>query len=194
MAEKRVARSGSPEEFLDRGGVIGSGGATVMGRATYEESIGYRDGKPISVTARFDQGEWWLQKSGAWIRIADMSPGHRYNTAAMLMRAADVHAFKYAFEFAGVVDRHDGGEMAHDALEDLADEINKQTINDPEGWLRETTLYKALTAGLTIHGRGEASWQANGRDPVTGEPCEVPPPVTRVCPLDDCGCSGEAHA
>lgn len=193
MAEK-VKQSGGPEEFLDRGGVISSHGVTVMSRATYEESIGYRNGKPITVTARFDQGEWWLQKSGAWIRIADMSPGHRYNTAAMLMRAANVHAFKYAFEFAGVVDRHDGGEMAHDALERLADQINEQTVNDPEGWLRETALYKALTAGLAIVGDGTEPWQKTGRDPVTGEPCEVPPPMVRVCEIPGCGCSGEAHA
>jgi hypothetical protein len=34
----------------------------------------------------FGQREWWLRKTGEWVRIAEMSAGHRYNTAAMLMR------------------------------------------------------------------------------------------------------------
>jgi hypothetical protein len=184
----------SMEEFLDGGGVI-SGGATIMGRETYLLSIGYsKDGKPLSVTARFDQGEWWQRKTGEWARIAEMSPGHRYNTAAMLMRNAAGHAFAFAWGMSIEAGAHDGGDMAQDALDDLAAEAHQNAITDPRGWLRGTTLYKALTAGLTIQGDGTEPWQKTGRDPVTGEPCEVPPPMVRGCEIPGCGCSGEAHA
>lgn len=186
--------TGGPEKFLDDGGVIFEGGGTVMSRETYARSIGIVNGKPVSVTARFDQGEWWRKKTGDWVRIADMSPGHRYNTAAMLMRSAEVHGFHYVMGFAGTVDAHDGGDMAHESLERMLDDLIRQTDKDPRGWLRETSLYKALTAGLSVQDDGTKPWQANGRDPVTGEPCEVPPPYTRVCEVPDCGCSGEAHA
>lgn len=182
------------EDFLDRGGIIHDGGVTIMGRTAYLQSIGYSaDSKPLSITAQFTQGEWWRQQSGAWIAIADMTPGHRYNTAAMLMRAAHVHAFRFAWAFDGTVADHDGGEMAHDALERAAEEIWQQSGDDPQGWLRGTTLYRALTAGLTVQGDGSLPWQKTGRDPVTGEPTEVPPPMTRTCDLPACGCSGEAH-
>jgi len=188
-----VTGKNSVEGFLDSGGVI-SGGPTIMSRATYAASIGYSpDGKPLSVTARFTQGEWWRTRDGRWLRIAEMSAGHRYNTAAMLMRGAALHAFRYAWGFADEVDAHDGGEVAHSSLERALDEVNEQSINDPLGWLRETSLYKALTAGLTVQGHGTRPWQAEGRDPVTGEPCEVPPPFKRVCEIPACGCSGEEH-
>jgi hypothetical protein len=183
------------DEFLDHGGVMTSGGVTVMGRETYLLSIGYSaDGKPLSVMARFGQGEWWRRKTGEWARIAEMSAGHRYNTAAMLMRNAARHAFTYTWQMTGEAAAHDGGDMAQDALDDLAAEAHHDAITDPRGWLRETTLYGALTAGLTIQGDGTEPWQKTGRDPVTGEPCEVPPPMVRVCEIPDCGCSGEAHA
>lgn len=61
-------------------------------------------------------------------------------------------------------------------------------------WLRETPLYRALTAGLTIQGDGAEPWQKTGRDPVTGEVTEVPPRRVRVCMDSSCGCSGEEHA
>lgn len=192
MIKKR--ETGGPEAFLDAGGVIEDGGVKVMSMATHEASIGYQDGKPISATARFDQGVWWRKKDDSWVRIADMTPGHRYNTAAMLMRNAAHHAFVYSMGFSVMVAAHDGGEMAHDALERMDAEIRRQSFCDPAGWLRSTALYKALTAGLTISGRGEASWQANGHDPVTGEPCEVPEFPDPICQIPACGCSGKAHA
>jgi hypothetical protein len=187
--------SNGPEAFLDRGGVIGDGGATIMSRATYFQSIGLSpDGKPLSVTARFDQGEWWRTRDGRWLRIAEMEPGHRYNTAAMLMRTAPMQAFRYAMGWAGIADGHDGGDMAHDALERIADDVSRRAVADPRGWLRETALYRALTAGLKVKGDGTGSWQTTGRDPVTGKKTKVPPRLPKVCPLNDCGCSGEAHA
>lgn len=185
----------APEDALKRAGAIYTDGATVMTRAAYAESIGYSaDSKPLSVTARFSQGTWWRRVNGSWVRIAEMDPGHRYNTAAMLMRGAPHHAFRYAWGFAGEVTAHDGGEMAHDALERALDQLTSQAIRDPREWLKGTALYKALTAGLVIQGDGSEPWNQTGRDPVTGEPCEVPPRLAKVCEIPGCGCSGEAHA
>jgi hypothetical protein len=183
------------KEQCDRDGAVAVGGAVIMTRDAYARSIGYEpDGKPLTLVARFDQGRWWKTRKGEWFRITDMQPGHRYNTAAMLMRGAEVHAFRYATNFAVEVDRHDGGEMAHDALERLSDDLLRRGKTDPRGWLRATGLYKALTAGLVIQGDGTKPWQATGCDPVTGERVEVPPRTSRVCEIPACGCSGEAHA
>lgn len=169
-------------------------GARIMDRDTYAASIGLAPGgKPLWITRPFEQGEWWQQRSGEWIRTADMSPGHRYNTAAMLMRAASYHAFRYALTSSIEVASHDGGEMAHDSLERASDEVWDATSSDPRGWLRGTTLYRALTHGLTIQGEGTEPWQKTGRDPVTGAETEVPPPTPRACEIPACGCSGEAH-
>jgi hypothetical protein len=186
---------GTPGGVLKQdGAIIVDGMAVVMTREAYAELIGYRASKPLSLTARFAQGTWWRMKTGEWRQISDMTPGHRYNTAAMLMRTAENLALRHAFAFAGVVDEHDGGDMAHASLEGIADDLAVQAVVDPRGWLRETALYKALTAGLTITGDGTEPWQKTGRDPVTGEPTEVPPIMTRVCEIPACGCSGEAHA
>lgn len=152
------------------------------------------DGAPGNLADMIGQGVWWRQKSGAWIKIADMSPGHRYNTAAMVLRAANAYGLRYVMRFAGEVGGHDGGEMAHEGLERELDLLHEKVVNDPRGWMRETALYKALTAGLTIQGDGTQPWQKTGRDSVSGEPCDVPPPMTRVCEIPACGCSGLEHA
>lgn len=192
MSSKRdVDRDGS--------GVI-DGVAVVMTRDAYAASIGYSpDGKPIGVVARFDQGEWWRTRDDRWLRIADMDETHRYNTAAMLTRRAGHHAFAYALSFAGEVDRHDGGDMAHDALERISDELNEQAARDPEGWLRGTTLYRALTAGLPAKARKVAKLAERARHYSTcpkrtdlkADTCTCPEPI---CMDSSCGCSGKAHA
>jgi hypothetical protein len=151
------------------------------------------DGAPGNLAVMFDQGVWWRQKSGAWIKIADMSPGHRYNTAAMVLRAARPYGFAYEMWFAGEVGAHEGGDMAHESLERELDLLHERVVNDPQGWMRETAMYKALTAGLTIQGDGTQPWQKTRRDAVTGEPRDVPPPMTRVCEIPACGCSGLEH-
>jgi hypothetical protein len=157
-------------------------------------AIEARRGKPMSIPARFDQAEWWRRKTGEWVKVAGMSPGHRYNTAAMLMREADVIATRYSAGFSVMAAMHDGGEMAHEALGREASDLHERAMRDPRGWLRTTVLYKALTDGLTVQGDGTQPWQKTGRDPVTGEPTEVPPPMRRACEIPTCGCSGEAHA
>lgn len=152
------------------------------------------DGMVYTVLTQFDQGEWWLQKSGRFVRIKDMGPGHRYNTAAMLLRGAPSAAWRYSAAFEVQVSLHDGGEVAHSSLERVAAGVERRCSEDPHGWMRTTKLYRALTAGLTIQGDGTQPWQKTGRDAVTGEPTEVPPVYTRVCEIPACGCSGEAHA
>lgn len=142
----------------------------IMDREAYMLSIGYdEEGHPVSITKRFDQGQWWLTKAGDWVRIDLMSAGHRYNTAAMLMRAAAFHAFRYALAFRWEVTMHDGGEMAHDSLERLAEDLWATAMTDPRGWLASTALYRTLTLGLAVQGDGTQSHQATGTDPVTGE-------------------------
>lgn len=195
------SEAGTPEEAVDRGGIgIIDGMAVVMTRDAYAASIGYSpDGKPLSVTARFDQSEWWRTKAGEWLRIADMDETHRFNTAAMLMRNATRHAVAYAFSFGGVVAGHDGGDMAHDALEAIEDELNHQVNDDPAGWLRETALYRALTAGLPTKPKKLAKIAARARHysdcprraDLKAETCTCPTPI---CMDSSCGCSGEAHA
>jgi hypothetical protein len=141
-----------------------------------------------------DQGEWWRQRDGSFVRIADMTPGHRYNSAAMLMRGAPVAALKYALNFRiSIPSPDDVGDMTMDSLEREAAEVDAAT-GDPATWLRETALYRALTAGLAVRGDGTQPWQATGRDPVTGKKTKVPPAMVQSCEIPACGCSGEAHA
>lgn len=170
----------TPKEECDQTGMtVMDGAAVVVTEQAYERSIGYRDGKPVSVIARFDQRKWWRRQDDSWVRIADMSPGHRYNTAAMLMRNAAHHAHVYSWALSGKVAAHDGGDMAHDALERMADEVTRQSISDPRGWLRGCAIYQALTAGLTVRGEGAAPWQQDGGP--------------NMCEVAGCRCSGEAH-
>lgn len=116
------------------------------------------DGTVIPTTvALLRQDVWWRRQTGEWVRIAEMSPGHRYNTAALLMRSASTYA------------SHDGGGMAQDALEAVEADAVGRAFDDPAGVLRETALYQALIAGLTIVGDGTEPHQKTGRNPVTGE-------------------------
>lgn len=140
------------------------------------------------------QGDWWRRQSGEWVRIAEMNPGHRYNTAAMLMRSAHMYAYAIARDAALDAGSYRGGDMAQESLDWIADHAARQAIEDPADVLRETTLYQALTAGLTIHGDGTDPHQKTGRNPETGDPEEKPPPMTQVCKIPACGCSGLEHA
>jgi hypothetical protein len=42
--------------------------------------------RPQTAVQMIGQSEWWQRKTGEWAKIAEMSAGHRYNTAAMLLR------------------------------------------------------------------------------------------------------------
>jgi hypothetical protein len=92
------------------------------------------------------QDEWWQPKVGPMLRIVEMDQMWRHNTAAFLLRRAPRLA---AREWALMVADASGplgpsGDMACDAFEAELDRLN----DDPEGWLRETPLYRALIAGL----------------------------------------------
>jgi hypothetical protein len=180
-----------------RNGILDGG--RVMTRDAYAASIGHTaDGKPLSVTARFDQGTWWRTKDDRWLRIADMDETHRYNTAAMLMRHAGRHAFAYSLGWDITVAEHDGGDMAHESLERIADEIRDQ-IRDPQEWLRGTALYRALTAGFPTKRKAlkrlaerAGHWSTcPKRTDLSAKTCTCPRPVFMD---SSCGCSGEAHA
>jgi hypothetical protein len=152
-----------------------------------------RAARPITGSA-VDQGEWWQQKNGSWIRVDQMSPGHRYNSAAMILRGAETIGFRYSLRALMEAEEHDGGDMAHEVLARIADELVHKITKFPREWMMGTPIYRALTAGLTIQGDGTQPWQATRRDPVTGEETDVPPRLARVCEIPACGCSGEAHA
>lgn len=88
----------------------------------------------------YEQGEWWRQKTGEWIRVADMAPSHRANTAAMLLRKATAIAIRRGFAELAVY---------ADAPDDVVDSWlheDGQRLDDPEAWMRGTALYRALTA------------------------------------------------
>lgn len=139
------------------------------------------------------QGTWWRRQSGEWVRIAEMNPGHRYNTAAMLMRNAHVYARLIAIQCLDDASEHDGGDGAQDRLDRIAYHAVRQAAEDPADVLRETTLYQALTAGLTIYGDGTEPHQKTGRNPETGDLEEKPPPMARPCRIPECACPGLEH-
>lgn len=164
-------------------------------RAALTASWTTPDGQAVTTVGdMLRQGKWWRRKNGSWIKVSDMSPGHRYNTAALVMRAAWRYALALAMDAIYSAVSHDGGDMAQDCLDRDAAEAQHYAMHEPQTPIRRSALYRALTDGLAIQGDGTEPWQKTGRDPVTGEPCEVPPPMGRVGPLDDLGCSGEAHA
>lgn len=92
------------------------------------------------------QSEWWRPRNGRLVRIADMDPHWRHNTANMLLRTAWHHANQEGFVLLKFASGPLGpsGDMAVSALEREVDEL----YGDPEGWMIHTKLYQALTTGL----------------------------------------------
>jgi len=105
-------------------------------------AVGLRAGKRPIVGFVYDQAEWWRQKGGQWIRIADMEPGHRANTAAMLLRNAEGIAWRLGISELTVF------RNAPDDVVDSWMQITDQRERDPQRWMRGTALYRALTADL----------------------------------------------
>lgn len=96
------------------------------------------------IVTRMNQGEWWRQKSGEWIRIADMASSHRRNTAAMLLRNAAAYELRYGLVELGI-------DTLHEAPDSVISEIERKQeirMRDPEKWMRSTPLYRALVNGL----------------------------------------------
>jgi hypothetical protein len=99
---------------------------------------------PERLDERFRQSEWWKPKDTGWIRIADMEPSHRANTARYLLRRAAAYADAIGF-----------AELSwfQSAPEELVDSWlaeDGRRMDDPAGWIRSTPLYRALVAGLAV--------------------------------------------
>lgn len=121
----------------------------------------------------WEQAEWWRMKDGTWIRLADMAPSHRGNTARLLLRTAGAWARRAAH-----ADMILGGDAPDDVVDSFLREAEERE-GDPQAWMAGTVLFRALTDGL-------AGDDARGLDPA-----EYSKPV---CMIPDCGCSGLAHA
>ncbi len=102
--------------------------------------------KPRGVAAYLDQTVWWKSLNG-WILVADMSPEHRRNAAAWLLR----QSFRWEDRAAWEEFRIFGN--APDCVVDewLAEVSDRQ--EDPQRWARESKLYRALTEHMKPDGR-----------------------------------------
>ena len=104
----------------------------------------------VSIMWLLHQDEWWQPQGRPMLRIAEMNQAWRHNTAAWLLRRARALA---EHAWASMVADASGplgpsGDMACDAFETAMDQLDA----DPEGWLCETPLYRALIAGLPAEG------------------------------------------
>jgi hypothetical protein len=85
----------------------------------------------------------WMTKGGDLVLIQDMDHNHRRNAAAMLMREALRVAYAYSFE-SPLPDPEHTGEVAYDIV--AAAEFER--LDNPEKWISDTPLFKALVDGL----------------------------------------------
>lgn len=97
-------------------------------------------GVPRTWHAYLNQGEWWKTQADEWVRIADMTPGHRANAAALMQRAAASIEMRYGISMLGLY--ANAPDDVIDAF--LVEDARRQ--GDPERWIRSTVLYRALIA------------------------------------------------
>ena len=97
-----------------------------------------------------NQGEFWWDRSGARHRVREMQPTHRYNCLAMLERGAARTGERYSWGFlaSGMGPLGPSGDAACDAFDSACDGLDRQIRRDPVAWIRTTTLWQALNAGL----------------------------------------------
>lgn len=88
-----------------------------------------------------DQTRVWTTRAGITMTLEEMDPGHRCNLMAMMERQAGQFKWRYEWSFGLEVAMHDGGEMAHDALEG---ELSRIENTPAVEWMRETPLYRRL--------------------------------------------------
>lgn len=99
--------------------------------------------KPPPPGAHFSlhQGKWWVDITGQWLKIDEMSLGHVENVMALLLRrsvsAASMEIVK--LDFIRWNDASDG------VFWGLVNEIASIQAN-PERWMKSTRLYLALKA------------------------------------------------
>lgn len=105
----------------------------------------------LPVYPYLNQGDRWYPKPpAAPVRIADMDATWRYNAARFLLRAARSLAWRYGFGELALLSGPFGpqGDMATMGAEEELVRADKFRLDDPQGWMRTTALYQALTAGL----------------------------------------------
>lgn len=111
------------------------------------------------------QTRWWRTKDQGWVRVKDMTLQHKRHLLAWLERrprnlvaihTAEVdRASRQAMHW---VANHDGGEMAHESLERMADDLTdawaeryrlwKAGEAECMKWLLQTPLYKRLQSDI----------------------------------------------
>jgi hypothetical protein len=111
------------------------------------------------------QGEVWLPNGKPSIPIADMDPEWRYNAARWLERRAIYFAMSYSYGeiISLALPLYVSGDSRNRRLSELdlmseaaADDFDREAdwrAMNPEAWIRQTPLYRALTEGLPTKGR-----------------------------------------
>lgn len=89
-----------------------------------------------------NQTEWWSAEAGQ-IRLDDMTDGHRVNLRDWLDARAPQIAQAAGWYWVHELNQPHG-DMALEALEQIADEEWDEQIADPTGWLHRTPLYARL--------------------------------------------------
>ncbi|MFI7042642.1 hypothetical protein ACIBI0_38695 [Microbispora rosea] len=111
-----------------------------------------------------NQGETWIPATGVPVKVMDMDQGWRSNAARWLLRRAGVLEFYCTFAEVQRLTSMTGqavlGEDEHgnpvlgppeiiplsDHVEDALMREMDQRADDPQAWLKTTTLYRALVA------------------------------------------------
>lgn len=89
-----------------------------------------------------DQSKWWRGKDGRYIKVKDMHPKHRANAARMMER----NARSIAVSHGAAITRHCAD--APDEVWESATREQDEALVDPLKWIRETPIYRALTADV----------------------------------------------
>jgi hypothetical protein len=89
----------------------------------------------------FYQAETWTTRDGRTLRLEEMAPGHRENLLRYLRRNIKGLRFKLELYWLVQVANHDGGDMAHDALEREAHFVS---FAQPDELLDSLPLVKRL--------------------------------------------------
>lgn len=98
-------------------------------------SMKAREGKIRADTLQ--QAEFWYDITGRKIRIRDMEPQYISNVLNYLWKKRKTLKFMDENKWCMIAVHHDGGEMAQDALDDIADRLLEQR---DEEWFEEQPL------------------------------------------------------
>jgi hypothetical protein len=120
---------------------------------TVEEATPAPAARRMAWDRYLDQGEQWKPNGKPMLPIADMNDKWRRNAARWLERNAAKIAVHYelaeAIRFDAIVASPPGpGDDAAHAIEDEMARAAHDRARDPQGWIRTTTLHRALLADL----------------------------------------------